>query len=454
MQTAHVDVLVVGGGSAGIAAAIGARENDAETLLVEANPMVGGELRSGLPILGRLTARGDRIVGGVLDELLEGCRSLDGYAGDACDYRLTWATCVDPDVMQLVVTETLARYGVDVRVGTLATEVVVDGESVTGVVLTDGDGRTLVTADAVVDCTGDGSVAVQAGADFAAGGADGEFQPVSLVFQVAGVDFDDYLAFVRDNPGEFILAENPVYPDSAAECARQVHDDGAPFFTALHAGGDLLGSAIDAGDVFPTTAIYASTTSLAAQAVTLNATRVADLDPTDPGAVSAALTTLTDQVGQCLRFLTDAVPGFGSAHLAGVAPRIGVRESRRVVGEYVLTGDDVVAGRSFETAVARGAHHVDLHGSGTDQTRVPVADGGSYDIPYECLVPAGLENVLVAGRCLSADREAFGSARVIAQCVGTGQAAGAAAAMCAECGRDDVRDVRDVPASAVAASLV
>lgn len=441
IRTEHVDVLVVGGGSAGVAAAIGARKRGAETVLVEAGPMVGGELLSGLPILGRLDARGERLVGGVLDELLEECRPLDGYAGDACDYRLTRATCIDPDVMKLVVQQLLARYGVRVLLYTFADDVVIAGDSVDGVIVANKKGRTLLTADFVVDCTGDGTVAIQAGADYEEGGADGAFQPISLVFQMSNVDFEDYLTFLRENPEEFSLAESPVYPDSKAECARRVYEAGAPFFTALSAQGEVLGDAIESGDMFSTTAIYTSTTSLPAREVTLNATRVADVDPTDPGAVSGALETLTEQVERCIKFLGERVPGFQSAHVTGIAPRVGIRETSRIVGEYVLTGDDVVEGRSFETAVARGGHHVDIHGSGTDQERIPVEDGGSYDIPYECLIPAGLENVLVAGRCLSADREALGSARVIGQCIATGQAAGTAAALGSRTGRTDSREL-------------
>jgi hypothetical protein len=446
IETKHVDVLVVGGGSAGVAAALGARKNGAETLLVEAGPAVGGELISGLPILGRLDARGERIVSGVIDELLEACQPLNGYAGDACDYRLTWATCVDGDVMRLAIQELLARYGVQVLVNTFADDVVVDGSSVEGVVVMNKSGRTLVTADVVVDCSGDGVVAIQAGADYNEGGDAGEFQPISLIFQMGDVDFDSYLSFVRDKPEEFLLAENPVYPDDKAECARRVHDAGPPFFTGLSADGQLLGAAIESGDMFPTTAMYTSTSNLPAREVTLNATRVADLDPTSPVDISDALATLADQVGQCIRFLSDEIPGFETAHLTGISPRVGVRETRRVVGEYVLTSDDVIAGRSFETAIASGGHHIDIHGSGTDQTRIPVEGGGSYDIPYECLIPVNLENVLLAGRCLSADREAFGSARVIGQCVATGQSAGAAAAWYADHGASDVRDV---PASRI-----
>jgi hypothetical protein len=111
------------------------------------------------------------------------------------------------------------------------------------------------------------------------------------------------------------------------------------------------------------------------------------------------------------------------------------------MGEYILTAEDVIEGRKFEDGIAKGGHHIDIHGSGTYQQRMPVKGGHSYDIPYGCLVPQSLANVLVAGRCLSSTREANGSARVMGQCMATGEAAGTAAAMCVECNWTDVRDV-------------
>ena len=124
-----------------------------------------------------------------------------------------------------------------------------------------------------------------------------------------------------------------------------------------------------------------------------------------------------------------------------MAPWIGVRETRRVVGETVLTEADVLGGHKSEDGIAKGGHHVDVHGSGTYQKRTPVSGGRSYDIPYGCLIPKALANVLVAGRCISSTREANGSVRVMGQCLATGEAAGTAAAVCATEGWSDVRSV-------------
>jgi hypothetical protein len=193
--------------------------------------------------------------------------------------------------------------------------------------------------------------------------------------------------------------------------------------------------------MYPCTAIYAWPTSPQRRELGLNTTRIANVDATKTEELSQALTTLTEQVQTCIRFVQGNVLGFENAYLSGIAPRVGIRETRRIIGEYVLTGEDVMQGRKFENGIAKGGHHVDIHGSGTDQVRVPVKDGGSYDIPYGTLIPKGLENVLVGGRCFSSDREAHGSARVMGQTMAMGQAAGTAAAMCVACNWPDVRDV-------------
>jgi len=151
------------------------------------------------------------------------------------------------------------------------------------------------------------------------------------------------------------------------------------------------------------------------------------------------LPDLTEQVWTGVKFLKANVPGFEGANFAGAASRIGIRETRRIIGEYVLTGDDCRNGRKFDDGIAKGCHHIDIHGEGTKQVRIPVLNGGTYDIPYGCLIPKSLKNLLVSGRCMSGTREGNGTARVMGTVMATGQAAGTAAALCAQQGLDDTR---------------
>ena len=440
VKSRHYEVIVVGAGSAGVAVALAAARNGAKTLLLESGPMVGGELISGLPIDGALNARGEWIVGGVMRELLDAADGLGGYVGPVFDWRLNWGVCFDPEILKVVIIEELAKRGVTTLLYTLAQDVVMRDGKVEGILAANKNGRLLLSADVFIDCSGDGDLSIAAGAEYHHGGSGGEMQPVSLVFRLGDVDYDEYLSFMRDNPQQFMLNENPIIEKSRAESAAAVADGGLPF-SVLDARGELLNAAMEQGRMFQTTAVYMWPTSLQRREVGLNTTRLAKIDATDMDALSASLATLTTQVRQCTEFLRNDVPGFGGSHISGVAPRVGIRETRRIVGDYELSTDDVLEGRKSEHGIAKGAHHVDLHGSGRDQERIPVKDGRSYDIPYECLLPKGLSNVLVAGRCFSSTREANGSARVMGPCMAMGQAAGTAAALMSANAWSDSRQV-------------
>jgi hypothetical protein len=163
--------------------------------------------------------------------------------------------------------------------------------------------------------------------------------------------------------------------------------------------------------------------------VCLNTTRVGGIDGTRTAELSATLSTLAEQVWQCSEFMRHHVPGFEHAAFSGIASRVGVRETRRIDGVRSLTQEDVLEARKFDDGIGKGSHHVDIHQSGTGQIRIPVKDGGSYDIPWGCLLPKGLPNVAAAGRILSADRGAHGSAREMGPGLALGQAAGTAAAL-------------------------
>ncbi|MEX2562906.1 MAG: FAD-dependent oxidoreductase, partial [Nitriliruptoraceae bacterium] len=163
-------------------------------------------------------------------------------------------------------------------------------------------------------------------------------------------------------------------------------------------------------------------------------TRLTGVDGADARSVSAALGTLVGQVQAAAKFLIDNIPGYEDAALAGVAPRVGVRETGRIVGEHVLDTDEVLEGVHHPDGVARGAHHVDIHGSGTYQLRRYIKEGRSFDIPLGALKPVGVDNVVIAGRCVSSTREANGSARVMGPCIAMGEAAGVTASLAADRG--------------------
>jgi hypothetical protein len=160
-----------------------------------------------------------------------------------------------------------------------------------------------------------------------------------------------------------------------------------------------------------------------------NMTRVAGIDPTDPWQMTAAEVDGRTQVEEYARFLRERVPGYEEAFLLQTSPRIGVRESRRLVGEYVLTREDVLGARDFPDGIARCGAPIEDHDEG-DATRWEyIPDGGTYAIPWRCLLPHEIDGLAVAGRCVSATHDAHASVRSMGQCMAMGQAAGTAAAL-------------------------
>ena len=439
----NYDVAVIGGGAAGVAAAVAASKNGARTILVEAGPMLGGELHTGMSVNGALNARGQYVVGGIATELFEECKKIGGFIGPVHDFRLICYVVLDPELVKIAIAKLIDRYRVTPLLYSLVDEVVMNGDRVEAVGIVNKKGRTLLKAEYFLDCSGDGDLAAMAGAPFELGDKDGKLQPISIMYRMSGVENGPLLSFVRSHPENLAVGESDYVRAGRtdAELAEAIYKQGeaSVFFKA---GGPLMDGAIKRGDLFPTALIMLYPTSRARKEVCVNVTRVAEnIDGGQVDQLSGVLPRLLDQVLTSAGFLQKNVPGFEHASIAGIAPRVGVRETRRIMGEEILTGEDVRSGRKREDGVAKGCHHIDIHGEGVAQVRIPVANGGSYDIPWGCLLPKKLVNVYVAGRCLSADREGHGSARNMGNCLAMGHAVGAAAALSIAAGMKDIREL-------------
>jgi hypothetical protein len=443
----NYDVAVIGGGAAGVAAAIAAAKSGSRTILVEAGPIFGGELLSGMSIDGVLNGRGEWVVRGVADEIFDECRKMDAFIGPLRDFRLICYVCVDPEIMKIAIMRVLDRYGVTPALYTQVSDVVTEGGVVKSVVLTNKNQRTLLSAKYFIDASGDGDVAMMAGAPTEMSDASGDLQPLSLMFRMSGVENEPFLRFVRDNASSLAVGESEAVRAGRTdeELAQAIHDQGEP--TVFFRGnGPFLGGAIQRGEMPPTALIMIMPTSKARKEVCINATRVAEnINGVNALDVSRVVSRLMEQVWTTVNFLKARCPGFENAAFAGMAPRVGIRETRRVMGEYILTGDEAAQAVKQRDVITKGAHHIDIHQDGTRQVRIPIADGGSYDIPFGCLIPKNISNLLTAGRCISTDRIANGTTRMMGQCMGTGHAAGTAVAMCIAAGHDDVRKLA-VPA--------
>ena len=420
---ADTDVLVVGGGPAGLGAAVGAADAGARVVLAERYGFLGGNATAALvmPLMSFHTQHhqperrgvttllptdhgpGDPVVGGVLARLLE--RLVK--AGGAIPPSLATGYVVpfDPEWFKLTALDLLDEAGVQFLFHAFASGVL--GESkVNGVVFETKSGPVAIRAKVVIDCTGDADLAVQAGAPHEVGRADGLVQPMTLMFRMAQFGHAAFEQYVKQNPKQW---------------------------RGVHGLWDLVREATLAGVLkLPREDILFFGTPHEGE-VSINSTRVTRVNGTDVWDLSYAEWKSRQQMRQIAAFLREYVPGFEESYVVQSGVNVGVRETRRIIGDYQLTVDDVLGARKFDDAIARGAYPVDIHnpeGSGTVLRRLP--PGEAYDIPLRCLLPRKAEGLLVAGRCISGTHEAHSSYRVMPIVMATGHAAGVCAAIAAK----------------------
>jgi hypothetical protein len=414
------DVLVVGGGNAGCAAALAAARRGAQTVLVERYGFLGGTATAAMvgPWM-TFHAGGRRIVGGIAQEIVERLHRMGGSPGhrpDSSDYVET-ITPFDPELHKALLFEMMREAGVRLLVHAWFLRAIVEGDCVRGAVFATVGGERAILARTVIDATADAHLAASAGVPMRYGDERGRVQPASLIFRISHVDLDATAAYLRAHPEQMRTSLPPE--------ART-----ADTLTAVAGMTALWDEARRRGEVRVPREVVSFFATPYPDEVTVNMTRVVDIDPLDPDDLTRAEVEARAQVMELLAFFRARVPGFERARLAATGTQVGIRESRRIVGRYTLTADDVLSARRFDDAVARSSYPIDVHnpsGSGTQTRRLPA--GSWYEIPYRCLLPLGRERLLVAGRCISTTHEAHASVRLTPTVMMLGQAAGTAAAL-------------------------
>ncbi len=431
------DVLVVGGGVAGIVAALAAARNGARTVLVEQSGVLGNMAAFHLPILSFFSTSGKRLTGGIPEEMVTRMKELGGCAGHTMDcgnkYSSGSVTVGDPETFECVVLQMLKEAGVDVCLHTWFAAPWMDGRIVKGAFVETKSGRMAISAKVTVDCSGDGDVAFRAGAPMTKpGGESGVVQPSTMLFTIDGVDMLRFAEASRKNPDLYRVHQKIeiVEGTDGPEARHSEELSGLePLMVPLHAA-DKLG--------FPQSFIILARTARKGQYL-VNMAKVDDVDVTDADSFSKGEMTARMRVSAVLKFLRSYVPGFENTQVVSTPPhQLGIREGRILLGEHILTVEEMDARQSYPDTVAMGGRYVDIHrceGKVTmAERKVPklqtFPDG--YFIPYRCLVPRQVDGVLVAGRCISTTREAMGSVRVMGCVLALGQAAGVAAALSAK----------------------
>jgi FAD dependent oxidoreductase len=414
------DVLVVGGGNAGCAAAIASARHGARTLLAERYGFLGGTATAAMVGPWMTFHSGDeRIVGGIAQEIVERLvrkGASPGHLRDSSDYVST-ITPFDPEVHKALLLEMMREAGVALLLHAYFIDSVMADQTVIGANFATVGGMRGYRAAVTIDATADALVAASAGVPTQQGDERGRVQPATLIFRLSHVDLASLAEYVRNNPGD-IRTSLPVDRRTPEE------------LTAVAGLYSLWQRARDDGAIDVPRELVSFFISPYPDEVTVNMTRVVDVDPLDPDDLTRAEIESRLQTMQLFDFFRRYVPGFENARIAGTGTQVGIRESRRILGRYTLTRDDVLQARKFDDAIARSAYPIDVHnptGSGTRTERL--APGQSYEVPYRTLVPVNREQLLVAGRCISTTHEALASTRLTPTVMTLGQAAGTAAAM-------------------------
>ncbi len=425
----ETDVLVCGGGPAGACAAIAAARNGARVLVVERGNCLGGMATRGLvgPFMTCYDKSGTtQIIRGLFGEIVErlvargaAIHPREVFGGTAFT---SWikvghdhCTPFEPEALKLLLDEMCAEAGVKVLFHADFAEPIMEGTRIVGARLFTKAGMRDVRAKIVIDATGDGDVAYRAGVPTEYGDpASGRVQPASTFFRIGNCDLAAITADIEANKDNFYRKDGVNY--------RSLHWRVAE----AKAAGDWTLNRVSIG-LFR---------GVREDEWSINTSRIMGVDSTDPESWSDAEAEGRAQVDQIFRFFRKYVPGCSGARLLCSGSTIGVRESRHVIGEYRLTAEDCLEGRVPDDSILLASNSVDVHGRFGPMSNeyVAIRNGNWYGVPYRCLVPLKVENLLVAGRCLSADAEADGAVRVMPPAMAMGQAAGTAAALCAASG--------------------
>lgn len=408
------EIIVAGGGPSGCAAAAAAARKGKKTLLIEATGCPGGMGTAGLVPSWCPFSDGEKIIyRGIAQEVFDQSKTGQAHVDPE---KTDWVP-IDPEALKIIYDRLLLDAGVKIRFHSFVCSLEKNGDdTVSTLIVADKAGLSAYSAKIFIDCTGDGDLCAWAGAEFEQGNPEGELQPGTLCFSLSNVD--SYAYAYGSRPNYRWLKQNVSY-------------EKYPMLTDMHVCNNFTG---------PDT-------------VGFNAGHIWDLDGTKPEQLSKAMIEGRRIAVEFRNALAEYYPkAFANSHVVNTATLMGIRETRRIVGDYVLSIEDYLARKSFPDEICRNSYPVDIH---TARNEIKKAQAGatlamryeafkageSHGIPYRCLTPKGLKNVLVAGRCISTDREVQGSTRVMPVCLCMGEAAGTAAAIAVDSITPDIHTV-------------
>ena len=414
----NYDLIVAGAGPSGCIAAIAAARMGLAVLLIEKYGFAGGMNTAALvsPLM-TFHAGKEQIIKGIPQEIIDGLIEMGGCRGHLEDPLgvASTITPIEPELLKLLYMQKLTEAKVDLLFHTYISGLVGEDGIIKGLTCVNKSGIKTYGAHYFIDATGDADVAFFAKAEFSEGREkDGLTQPMTMLFKMGGVDISKIKKTMAANAEQFVLNKNITDIENMP-------------YTAVSGFFDTLETARQRGDFHISRDRVLFFEGIRPGDVLINMTRILNLKGTNAHDLVLAEIEGQKQVLEVKNFLIKYIAGFENSYITAIGAQIGVRETRRIKGNYTITKEDILEGRAFDDSIARGAFPIDIHDpSGNDLTWIVHDENSSYDIPYRSMITK-INNLLVTGRCISATHEAIASIRISATAMALGHAAGVAA---------------------------
>lgn len=419
------EIAVVGGGPAGLAAAITAARAGKRVILLEKNGFLGGNLTIGIPPLGFLDENGNQCIAGFGEELINRLKERGGSYGHRYCPKHNSVSNIDTEAVKILAVEMCREAGVDVLLHLETHSVEVADGRIQSITLYGKCNEVTVAADVFIDCTGDGDLAYLAGCSYEKGRDEShELMPPTVMCTIEGVDDQKLFAHVAEHPEEMrpmcaTIDTKPGYDAAYFQAdPNYVFVGMTQLFDRLKQEGKCP---VERGNMIVINGLHRGQ-------MYVNTTRLLHVDATDILDLSRAEMEGQLQLKKLVEVFREYVPGFENCYISSIAPNLGVRETRRFAGIRTVTYEDAMAALVPEDTICLSGYKIDIHHDGENATLFRKVDR-PFGVPYGALISRDVSNLLFAGRCISVDAYVIGSVRVMSCCMAMGQAAGLGASM-------------------------
>lgn len=417
------DLIVAGSGMAGIGAAISAARNGCNTLLIEKLSFLGGSSTGSLvtPMMKNMLSNGDSLNTNIYNQILDRL-SITGNSGTHENLNKGW---FNPEMLKCVFDDLCIEAGVKILFDTVVSSASVENNEIKSIEIINKSGKQILSSKYFIDATGDADIAAFAGVEFNSGNEKGINQAISLRFMMSGINMEVFAQWLKEiDPDDDV---SPVCRDENGNILLTTAYTSEPMDWKLK---PIFESGLKNKIILPEDVEYFQIFSVPGQKGTIafNCPRIVsnrELNPLNTEDLSEALIIGRKATVRIADFCKKYFKGFENAFISQIAPLMGVRESRRIVGKYNLTEEDIISARKFENSVAKSNYPVDIHSQEKNKSMlIKLPENDYYEVPLDCLIPKNITNLLVVGRCISATFKAQASLRIQPTCIAMGENAG------------------------------